>query len=107
MFWDWVAHSVWAWLGMTGVILVGCGLVAYFIPGFRKTAIGVAVGTLTVFGLLAKGYRDGQKKTQAKWDDAETKSVERGETAATKAEQQVAKDQQQGKVTDKFDREDL
>lgn len=105
-FFNWGFHSIWAWLGTAGIIIAAAIAVAVFVPGFRKTAISVAVATFAVFALLAKGYRDGKKNTDKKWDKAEAKSVERGETARHDAEEEVAKTPK-GTVTDKFDREDL
>ncbi len=55
---DFLFNTVWGWLGIAGVIAVGCGLVAWFLPPFRRLAIEVAAVALSAAAIYAKATRD-------------------------------------------------
>lgn len=59
---QWIAEHVFSslagWLGITGIIVVGCLAVAWFFPPFRRIALIVAGVALSVATIYAKGNRD-------------------------------------------------
>jgi hypothetical protein len=99
---DWI-NPLYAWGGLTAVIVAGCVAVAIYFPLFRKQAIAVALGVVGIMAIYRKGAKDASGRKQKEWDDAERKSIARGNKARSDAERDV----NSGRVRDKFDRDDL
>jgi hypothetical protein len=99
---DWI-NPLYGWLGLGGVIIAACVAVAIYFPPFRKIAIAVAGAVVAGLAIYAKGSKDAAKRKQAEWDKAERKSVDRGNKARADAKRDVAS----GRVSDKWDRDDL
>jgi hypothetical protein len=55
---DFLFNSMWGWVGSATVIVILCGVVAYFVPPLRRLAIGIAGLAATVAAIYAKGNRD-------------------------------------------------
>lgn len=100
---DWFLHSVAAWIGLGGVAVLICGVIAWFIPGLRLLMLEIAGGIVAAATIYAKGASDARKQKQAEWDAAERSSIARGNKANADAKRDVAA----GSVRDKFDRDDL
>lgn len=68
--WDFLLHSAWAWLGLGGISIIGLFVVAWFIPGFRLTAIEIIGGILAAGAIYAKGASDEKRKETARKEEA-------------------------------------
>lgn len=77
--------SVWGWVGITGVVIAGCAVVAYIFPLLRREAIEVAVIAAVSTGIYAKGYHDEYVQVKAQWAAAETKARQLGDAARADA----------------------
>lgn len=97
-----IFDTLWGWLSITAIIVIACGVVAWLFPPFRRIAIMIGVGALSAATIYTKGTRDAARRKQAEWDASERKSIDRGNTARSDAERDVAA----GRVRDKFDRDD-
>jgi len=73
---DFFLHSLWGWIGLGGVIIIICGVVAWFIPGFRLVAIEIAGGILAATAIYAKGAKDAEALEAAKKEAAVKKAQE-------------------------------
>jgi membrane protein implicated in regulation of membrane protease activity len=100
---DALIGSVWAWIGGGAAVVIGALAVAYFVRPLRPYALMVAAAAIAAAGFAARVASAAKRQKQREWDDAERKSVERGERARADAERDVAA----GRVRDKFDRDDL
>lgn len=80
-----VFSSLTGWLGITGVVVVVCGLVAWFFPPFRRLAIEIGAVALAAATIYTKGNRDEAKK----WNDAIDRDVAAGNKARSDAERDV------------------
>lgn len=67
---DYLWTHTWVWLGAGGLAVIACGVVAYFIPPLRRTAIGVGGIILAAATIYAKGARDARKEERAKSEKA-------------------------------------
>lgn len=99
---DWLNPSV-GWGAFAFMIIAGCLAVAWYFPPFRKLALTIAGAVAGAFALYRKGAKDAAARKQRQWDEAERKSVERGNQARRDAERDV----RDGRVRDRFDRDDL
>lgn len=52
---DWLLSG---WLGLAGLIVVGCAVAAYIFPPFRRIAIEIAAVVFAAAAIYAKGNRD-------------------------------------------------
>ena len=84
--WEFLFSSLWGWIGVTGVVVIICGAVAWFVPPLRNAAIAVAGAMLAATGIYTKGQYDGRKRKQEQWDAAEQASIKRGRGARDAAE---------------------
>ena len=103
MFWNWLIGSIWGWASMTTVVVAGSLAVAYFIRPLRPYALMVAGGALAIGAFAIKVAEAAARRKQKEWDDAERKSIERGNKARRDAERSHAA----GGVRDKWDRDDI
>lgn len=71
---DWLFSSLTGWLGIAGMIAVGCFAVAWFIPPLRNAAMAVAGVVLSAAAIYAKGNRDRAKLEQRRKDEAVRKA---------------------------------
>lgn len=101
--WEFLFSTLWGWLSITAIVVIGALAVAWFIPPFRPMALMVAGGALAIATFAAKVWNDATRKKQAEWDKAERDSIARGNKARTDAERDVSA----GRVRDKFDRDNL
>ncbi|HWL05679.1 MAG TPA: hypothetical protein VNQ99_12220 [Xanthobacteraceae bacterium] len=90
--WD----SIWTWYGLGGAVMASAGALAWFFPPLRKYALAAALTAAAALSVYHKGNRDGSRRTQRKWDDAETKSADKGRKARDDARRDVAA----GRVSD-------
>ena len=72
--WDFLFHSLAGWLGITGIIVVICGVVAWFFPPLRRIAIEVGAVVLAAAALYAQGSRDRAALEQRRKDEAVAKA---------------------------------
>lgn len=81
---DLIFNSIWTWIGLAGVVVIGCIIVGYLFPSLRVAALAVAGAALTVAGAFAKGYNararlerkrqdEAVRKVQRKYDDIDKK----------------------------------
>jgi len=82
---DFLWHSAWIWFGAGGIAVIALVAVAYFIPGFRLTALEIIGGILAAGSIYAKGNRDEARK----WNDAIKTDVDKGNKARADAERSV------------------
>lgn len=100
---DFIVGSVWGWLSVTAIFVIGALAVALFIRPLRGYALMAAGVALAAGAFAAKVAAAATRRKQKEWDDAEKKSVERGNKALRDAKRDV----DAGRVRDKFDRDDL
>jgi len=82
---DFIWHSVAAQIGIAGALVVGLFAVAWFIPPFRRWAIGAAGVVLAAAAIYAKGARDEKRK----WDSDIEKDIAKGRKARADAEREL------------------
>jgi len=73
---DFLWNTLWGWWGVTGVILVVCGVIAWLIPTLRLTMIEAALAVLAVVASYTKGNRDQANLEQRRKDEAVQKAKE-------------------------------
>jgi len=56
--WEFLFSSLWGWIGVTGVVVIICGAVAWFVPPLRGYALMAAGTALALTGIYTKGHRD-------------------------------------------------
>lgn len=56
--WDFLFNSLWGWLGIAGITVVGAFAVAWFFPPFRSMALAVAASAAGAAAIYTKGNRD-------------------------------------------------
>ena len=71
---DFIFGTVWGWIGTAGVVVIVCGLVAWFVPGFRRIAIEVAGVFIASAAIYAKAQRDEAARQQRLKDAAVAKA---------------------------------
>lgn len=69
-----IFDSIWGWLGVTTIIVIACGVVAWFIPPLRRIALEVGGVALAVGTIYAKGNRDRAALEQKRKDEAVRKA---------------------------------
>lgn len=62
------------WLGTAGIVVVICGVVAWFVPGFRRIAIEIAAVVIAAATIYTKGNRDRAALEQQRKDEAVKKA---------------------------------
>lgn len=55
---EFIFGTVWGWIGTAGLVVIGCAVVAYFIPQFRIHALAVAGVFISAATIYTKGTRD-------------------------------------------------
>jgi hypothetical protein len=85
---EWLWNSIWAQIGIAGLILLGCAALFYFVPftKARELAIFVAVLDLVFIIGAPKLYMEGVRHERAIWEAREAAAVERAEKARRDAE---------------------
>lgn len=53
-----IFDTIWGWLSVASMVVIGCVVVGYFVPSLRLAALAVAGAALTLAGVYAKGSRD-------------------------------------------------
>lgn len=93
MIWHYIFGTIYGWIGIAGLIVIGCLAVAYLIPAWRPYAIAVAVVAVSVAtaftkGWLARGRVEQQRKDEAvkRTTDAYDKIEKRPDTPGTVAD---------------------
>lgn len=76
--------SMWEVLGILG--LGGLGAVAWFFPPFRRLAIQAGFVLAALMFVYSKGKRDGIRRKQKEWLEAERRAEERARRARLDAE---------------------
>jgi hypothetical protein len=71
---DFIWHSVWAQLGIAGVLVVGLLAAAWFSPVFKRWFIGAAGFVLAAATIYAKGAADQARREKEKRDAAVKKA---------------------------------
>lgn len=90
--------SLWGIIGTTALIVIACGVVAWFVPPLRKLALMVGGVVLAAASIYTKGNRDEARK----WKEAEDRAVDKGNNARRDAERESAA----GRLRDnEFDRD--
>lgn len=56
--WDWLFNTLWGWWGVTGLIVIGAGVIAFLIPQLRGPMIGLIGAALAITAAYSKGRRD-------------------------------------------------
>ena len=77
---DFILHSLWGWIGLGGLVVILCLVVAWFVPGFRLVALEVLGGVLAATAIYTKGAKD-----------AEALEAKKKEAAVKKAQDDYAK----------------
>jgi len=76
---EWFWHSTVAWIGLSGLIVIACLAVAWFIPPLRRLAIEAAVVVGSAAALYAKGSADRAAEERKKSDAAVKRNQEKFE----------------------------
>lgn len=78
---DWIVQALFSslagWLGVAGIVVVICGVIAWFVPPLRTAALAVAGVALSVATIYAKGSRDRAALEQRRKDEAVKKLKEK------------------------------
>lgn len=67
---EWLFHSTAGWLGVTGIIIVICGVVFWFVPFLRRWAVEIALLVIGATAIYLKGVADRSKLEKEKKDAA-------------------------------------
>lgn len=74
----WMLHAMFSslagWLGTAGIVVVICGVVAWFVPPLRRIAIEIAAVFIASATLYAKGNRDRARLEAARKEEAVQKA---------------------------------
>jgi hypothetical protein len=89
------------WLGLGGALSAGALAGAWFLPGFRRLFIELAIVVAVASFVYAKGVHDGSTFKQAEWNAAEQAAVQRGKDADSAARRDVGDG-----LRDPYDRDD-
>ena len=82
---DFLFNSLWGWLGVGTLTILILAAIGYFIPSLRLLMLEIAGGILAATAIYAKGNRD----EAAKWNQAISKDIQKGQQAASDAERDV------------------
>lgn len=69
-----IFDTVFGWIGVAGLVVIGCIAVGYFIPGFRLIAIEIAGVVISAATIYTKGSRDRAALEQKRKDEAVRKA---------------------------------
>ena len=71
---EFLFNSLWGWLSVTAIIVIACGLVAWFVPPFRRLALMIGGVALVAATIYAKGTRDRAALEQRRKEEAVAKA---------------------------------
>lgn len=98
---DWI-NPLYAYIGVGGVAVAACAVVAWYFPPLRKPAIAIGAGILAVLAIYRKGSKDASDRAARQRAEEERRAIERGHKARTDAERDVSS----GRVRDRWDRDE-
>lgn len=91
-----------SWEALAAYAISSLIAIAFFVPFFRRYAIG-AIGIIGgLLYIFRKGKREGDRNAREEWRRAEQRAIERGDQARRDAERRV----DSGGVRDPRDRDD-
>ena len=53
---DFIWNTIFGWIGVAGLIVIGCIVVGYFIPSLRLSMLAVGGAAIAVASAFTKGY---------------------------------------------------
>jgi len=67
---DFFLNTMWGWMSITSIVVIGCVVVAWFIPSQRWAAIVTAAGAILATFIYAKGASDAKRREREKSERA-------------------------------------
>lgn len=74
---EWLFHSTSGWLSVAAVIIAICGVIAWFVPLFRRIAVEIIVLVAGASAIYLKGVADRSKREKELKDAAVKRNQEK------------------------------
>ena len=72
-----IFDSLWGWIGIAGVIVICCGVVAWFVPPLRNLAVAIGGVAIAAASIYSKGSRDRAALEKRRREEAIAKAQEK------------------------------